>query len=161
MCTMSTAATAAAALLATVVSAQQIQTQRTVAKYQVRQMEEEARRNKKKAEEVKTEGIEEARNQKLQAILKMGESTAKLAAGNLSSSSVTLLNVNQQHKLNGELEALNKVSDSEKSAENYEFQAEKLYSNAALTSYNSKQQYRMGMMKIVSNSANSLSKQYK
>ena len=158
MCTVSTAAATASALLAAAVSVQQIQTQRTVAKYQVSQMKEEAIRNKKKAEEARIEGTEDARNKKLQAILKMGDSTVKLAAGNLSTSSLTLLNVNQQHKLNGELEALNSINNSEKRADNYEFQAEKLYSNAALTSYNSKQQYKMGMMKIASNTASSFSK---
>ncbi len=158
MCSVSTAATTATALLSAAISVQQIQTQKTVAKYQVQQMEAEAEHNKRLAEKEREEGIEEARNKRLQAILKMGDSTAKLAAGNLASSSVTLLNVNDQHKLNGELEALNTLNTTENNAENREFQAEKLYSNAALTSFNSKQQYKMGMMKVVSNTASSLSK---
>ena len=158
MCTVTTVATAATALLAAAVSVQQIQTQRSVAKYQVRQMEADAERNKKIAEQEREEGTEDARNKRLQAILKMGSSTAKLAAGNLSASSATLLNVNEQHKLNGELEALNTLNNAENNAENLEFQAEKLYSNAALTAFNSKQQYKMGMMKVISNTANSISK---
>ncbi len=158
MCTVSTIATAAATLVAAAVSAQQIQTQRTVAKYQVRQMEEQAERNKKNAEKQRNDGLEEARNKRLQSILRMGDSKAKMAAGNLASSSVTLLNVNEQQKLNGELEALNVLEDAEYNAENSEFQAEKLYTNAALTSYNSKQQYNMGMIKVISNTSSSFMK---
>ncbi len=160
MCTANSIAVAVATVVSAALSVQQIQTQKAVTKYQARQMEYQAEQNKKKAEKQRIQGLEEARNKKLQAILRMGDSKTRFAAGNILASSATSLNVNEQHKLNGELEALNTMGNAEDMAENSEFQAEKLYSQAALTSFNSRQQYNMGMIKVASNTTNSFVKQF-
>lgn len=83
-------------------------------------------------------GIEDARTQRLQAILNMGEEKASIASGNISVNSQTALNIIDDAKLNGELDALNTLKKSEKRANDYLFSSEQQYSNIALNSFKSK-----------------------
>lgn len=151
MCTPATIVMTAATLISTAISVQQMKVQQAVSEYQTKQMMAQAQKMQDEAGEVRQAGIEEARNKKLQSILKMGNERAKFAASNLSVSSDTLTNINSQIEENGELDALTSLNNAENRAKDYEFQADKFYSNAALNSFKDEQSYKTGQMQVLSN----------
>lgn len=108
------------------------------AKYQTELIRTEAKKARQDATYERQEGIEEARRKKLQAILNMGEEKTALASGNIALSSATALNIVDDEKQNGELDALLTLKSSEKKAENYMYQSQKYYANAALNSFKAK-----------------------
>ncbi len=150
MCELITIATATAGVLSAVSGIYSAKSQKAAAEYQADLTVQQAEKAEKDAAYERQTGIEEARNQRLQAILDMGDEKAAFAAGNIAVSSQTALNAVDDARLNGELEALTTLRESERTADNYIFQAEQLYANAGLTSFNAKQNY-------ISSSINALS----
>ena len=157
MCTPTASAIAvtSSAILSTAMSATigilQMKAQQAVSEYQNNEIMVQAEKMKDDAGKVRQAGIEEARNKRLQAILKMGSEKSKFAASNLSVSSDTLTDINSSIKENGELNALTCLNNAESRAQEYEFQADKLYSNAALRAFKDEQNYKAGQMQVLSN----------
>ncbi len=119
-------------------------------KYRNEQLLEEAKAANENAARERQEGIEEARTKKLQAILNMGKNTSKMASNNIATSSVSLLNLNKDEKLNAELEALSTLRNYNNRADNYERQADKIYSDYSLGKFNQKRMVRKGVAEVQS-----------
>lgn len=111
------------------------------AKYQTELIKTQAKQSQQYAASERQEGIEEARRKKLQAILNMGDEKTAFASGNIALSSATALNVLDDEKQTGELDALLTLNSSEKSAEKYMRQSQRYYQNAALASFKAKNNY--------------------
>ena len=126
---------------------------KAVAEYKNNQIKEQAEQAREKAGQERQEGIEEARNRRLQAILNMGDKKVLTAGGNIALSSQTTINQLDNIKLNGELDALTTLKSAENRAQSYEQQAHTLYSNYALGKFNAKRNFRNGMIKQVENTA--------
>lgn len=141
MCSIYDAVKAAVNVVTAVVEVKEIQTQRAESKYQTQLLTKQAKKAESDAAYVRQEGIEEARRKKLNSILNMGKEKTTLAAGNIALSSQMSINLIDDEKLNGELDALITLKDSEQKAQNYIYNAEQYYSNAGLTSFLSKQRY--------------------
>ncbi len=146
MCELTTIAFATASVISAATAAYSASTQKAAAKYQANLYVQEAEKAKTDAAYERQTGIEEARNQRLQAILNMGDAKAAIAAGNIATSSQTAVNIIDDEKLNGELEALTTLRDSEKRAQDYLYQADQYYAQAGLTSFKSKSEYTKSML---------------
>jgi hypothetical protein len=120
----------------TAVEVKEIHDDRKVAKQEVQTLVNKAHKAENEAIYERQEGIEEARRKKLKSILSMGEQQTKIAANNISLSSDMAINLVDDEKLNGELEALNTLKSSEHKAENYMSQAKEYYDNASLKAFN-------------------------
>ncbi len=131
---LSTAATAASAA----VSLSQISAQKKATAYQIEQSKNQAKNAELQAAYERQEGIEEARQKKLNSILNMHNQKAKLAANNIALSSQSVLNMEEDLKLNSELDALTISQNAEKKAQYYLNKRNNLYQNAALISFNNK-----------------------
>lgn len=150
MCEPTTITLAVGAVLSSAVSVYSAQTKKAEAKYQSALAVQQAEKAKTDAAYERQTGIEEARAQRLQAILNMGEEKANIAAGNISTNSQTALNIVDDAKLNGELEALNTLRESEKRANDYMFSSENYYSQAALTSFSANRNYTSSIFSTIS-----------
>lgn len=126
---------------------------RKEAKYQTDILREEAKQAKEDAADERQQGIDEARRIRLKSILNMSEIKSDIASNNILLSSQTALNLVSDEKLNGELDALVTIKNSERTAENYLRQSKKYYQNAALKSASSKN----NLVNSVSNSILNLS----
>lgn len=82
------------------------------------------------------EGIEESRREKLKSILNMGDTTTKIAAGNIMTSSLTALNAVDDAKMNGEADAISTVKSAYKRASNRFDKADMYYEQAKLKTKN-------------------------
>ncbi len=146
MCSIYDAVQAAANLVVAAVEIKEIQTQKAESEYQTEFLTKQAKKAEKDAAYVRQEGIEEARRKRLQSILNMGEEKTNLAAGNIGLSSQMAINIVDDEKLNGELDALTTLKDSEREAQKYMDRAEQYYAQAGLTSFRSKNRYSSGLM---------------
>ncbi len=81
-------------------------------------------------------GLEEARKIRLKTILQMGNTQAKSAAGNIVSNSGTALDVLDTTKMNGDIEALSVVKNSEIRAKKYISQSDLYLKKARMTKEN-------------------------
>ena len=117
--------------------------------YQSEILKKEAEQAKEQAADERQAGVEEARRIRLKSILTMSETKTDIASGNILLSSPTAINLVDDEKLNGELDALITQKNYDKRAESYMKQSQKYYQNAALKSFNSKSQ-------ILNSSSNSL-----
>ena len=109
--------------------------------YQTELLKTEAKQAEEKAVDERQTGIEEARRIRLKSILNMSETKTDIASGNISISSPTSLNILSDEKLNGELDALVTLKNSEVRAKNYMRQSQKYYKNAALKSFSGKNNF--------------------
>lgn len=155
MCDPTSIVMATTTLITAATTAYTINSQKTAAEYQANIAVQQAEKAKNDAAYERQSGIEEARNQRLQAILNMGDAKTTIAAGNISTSSQTALNIVEDEKLNGELEALTTLKDSEKRAQDYLYQADQYYTQAGLTSFKSKSSFNSSMLNIMNNSISS------
>ena len=146
MCSIYDAVQAAANLVVAAVEIKEIQTQKAESEYQTELYTKQAEKAEKDAAYVRQEGREEARRKRLQSILNMGEEKTSLAAGNIGLSSQMAINIVDDEKLNGELDALTTLKDSEREAQKYMDRAEQYYAQAGLTSFRSKNRYSSGLM---------------
>ena len=103
--------------------------------YQTEILKTEAKYAEEQAADERQTGIEEARRTRLKTILKMSEIKTDIASSNVLLSSPTAINLVSDEKLNGELDALITLKNTEKKAENYINQSKKYYQNAALKSF--------------------------
>ena len=85
---------------------QQINYQKKLGNYQSSLMILQGKQAEQEAAYQRQEGIEEARRQKLNAILRMGDKKTAIAGRNIALSSQTALNTVEDEKINGELNAL-------------------------------------------------------
>ena len=108
---------------------------------------EDAKTAKKQAAVERQEGIEESRRQKLSSILNMQKEKTLFASNNIATTSQTALNIFDDQKLNGELSALNTISESEKRSDKYLQTANDYYKQASLTSLKGKQAYKNTLFK--------------
>ena len=127
--------------------------EKALAKQQTKNMIEQAKLNEQKAAIERQEGIEEARRKKLDSILNMSEQKANIAASNLGTASQTSLNIIDDEKMNGELEALITTKEADKRVNAYMETSQKYYNQASLNSFNSKIKFN----KAIFNSAKNLS----
>ena len=100
------------------------------------------------------EGIEDARQKKLNAILNMSEQKANIASSNLATTSETSLNIMDDEKLNGEIEALSTMKEATRRSDNYLESAKKYYHQAAMHSFNSKMKFHKKLITSVHSIAN-------
>lgn len=138
MCTILSATTAAVGVLSSLISVQSAYSEKKAAKHQTEVLISQAKKAERNAAIERQEGIDEARREKLDAILNMSEQKATIAASNLATTSQTSLNIMDDEKLNGELEALTTMKDAQRRSDAYLDSAEKYYNEAALNSFNSK-----------------------
>ena len=82
------------------------------------------------------EGIEESRREKLKSILNMGDTTTKIAAGNIMTSSLTALNAVDDEKMNGEIETISTVKSAYRKASDRFDKANMYYQQAELKTKN-------------------------
>lgn len=80
-----------------------------------------------KAGFARQDGIENARQKKLQAILSMANDKSKLASNNISLSSATALNLYDDVKQNADLSALNILNSAERQSQSYLQTADNIY----------------------------------
>ena len=121
---------------------------RRMGNYQATLMMEQGRQAERETAYQRQEGIEEARRKKLNAILKMGDKKAAIAARNIALSSQTALNLVDDEKLNGELNALTTLKKSEYTAKAYMDRANDYYRKAGLQSFKTKNNYRAGLRQL-------------
>ena len=122
-------------------------------KYQTNLLLSEAKYAEQDAVYERQEGIEQARREKLNSILNMAEKKSGIAANNIALSSGTALNVLESEKLNGELDALTTLKNSERRADLQMRTAIKYYNQAELQSYKTKRSYKKGMLSLISDAA--------
>ncbi len=125
-----------------------LEEQRKMGNYQATLMAEEAKKSEKEAAYQRQEGIEEARRQRLNAILKMGDKKAAIASNNIALASATAINAVDDEKLNGELNALTTLKKSEYTARAYIDRANDYYRRAGLQSFKTKNNYRSGLRQL-------------
>ncbi len=80
-----------------------------------------------KAGFARQDGIENARQKKLQAILSMARDKSKLASNNISLSSGSALNLYEDEKQNADLSALNILDSAERQSQSYLQTADNIY----------------------------------
>ena len=132
MCGVWEGVSGVAELVSAVVEKKEIDSAKDEARYNAKNLVKEAKYAEEQAGIERQEGIEEARAKRLQSILNMGEIKTSAASGNISISSRNTLNLMESEKLNGELEALNTLSEANKTSDSYLKSADKLYSQAQL-----------------------------
>ncbi len=141
MCTPYDVAKAVVDTIRTGIEIKKVVETKKEAKYQTELIKTQAKQAQQDAASERQYGIEEARRKKLQAILNMGNEKVAFASGNIALSSATALNILDDEKQNGELDALLTLNSSEKSAEKYMRQSQRYYQNAALNSFKAKNNY--------------------
>ncbi len=154
MCTVEMALIGAFTALQTVKNIQNTNYDNVRTKYKNQILSLNAKQSLANAAYERQEGIEQARQKKLNYILNMGKEASKFAAGNIALSSQTAINAIDDYKLNGELDALNTIKNSEKRAQSYERQAQQYYQNAALNTFNNKLNRKNNLFSIGSNLLN-------
>lgn len=125
------------ALSAAAVSIKQASNTSKIQKFQAEQNIAQAKIAERNAMYERQEGIEEAREKRLQAIKNVGSQKTMLASGNIMASSATAINLFDDEKLSGEIDALKLIDSSERKAQSYIDSAQNLYANASMKKYQS------------------------
>ena len=112
--------------------------QRKIAAYQMEENRQKAKKAEMEAAYERQNGVEEARRQKLNSILNMGNEKAKLAGANIAMSSGTVLNLADDLKLNSELESLTTLNQAERKAQDLMDKRNSLYADSSQIRFNSK-----------------------
>lgn len=142
MCTYVQAAAAVVNLINTAIQVHEIKVERAESKYNAEVMMQEAKQAKTQAAEERQDGIEDARKQRLNAILNIAERKGDIAASNLDVNSQTALNIYDDEKLNGEINALTTIRNANKRSDAYLQTANKYFREAELTSFKGKRKER-------------------
>lgn len=127
-----------------------------VANYNAQQSINQAKIAERNAVYERQEGIEDAREKRLQAIKNMGNQKTNLASGNISISSLTALDLLEDEKTLGEIDALKIIDSSDRRAQSYLDASKTYYSNAALQSYKAKQNSIINSFGILGMTGNSV-----
>lgn len=160
MCTVQDVVSGVAKAVSTLVTWQKISLERTAAATEAKSLERQAEIQEEKAGEERQKGIEEAREKRLQAILKSESEKTGIAAGNIALSSENSLNKINGEKLNGELEALNIIEEADSNSQSYLFKADEYRNQAQLKSLKAKDksEYFSTLFKNVSSFASDYKK---
>lgn len=132
----------------TVVAVQKVRNAKAESEYSAEVMEYEAKKAETKATEERQTGIEDARKQRLNAILNIADEKSGIAASNLSVNSQTSLNIFDDEKLNSEIDAMTTLKNANKRSDAYLDTSESYYRDAELTSFKAKRNYLLGMFDI-------------
>ena len=116
-----------------------------IQEFQAMQDIEQAKIAERNAIYERQEGIESARQRRLDAIQKVGTQQAIISSGNIMTSSATALNLFNDETLSGEIDALNLIDASEQKAEKYVESAQKLYANAGLKNFKLSSLQKIGL----------------
>ncbi|MGM9993302.1 MAG: hypothetical protein ACI37R_01070 [Candidatus Avigastranaerophilus sp.] len=116
-----------------------------IQKFQAEQNIQQAKIAERNAVYERQEGIEDARERKLKAIQNVGRQKTIIASGNIMTSSATAINVFDDEKLSGEIDALKLIDSSEKRAQSYMDSAQIQYTNAAIKKQQSKNTLTTGL----------------
>ena len=103
---------------------------------ETKQLKNQAKTEVEQAKLELQDGIEESRREKLKSILNMGETTTKIAAGNIMTSSLTALNAVDDEKMNGEADAISTVKSAYRKASERFDKADMYYEKAKLKAKN-------------------------
>ena len=103
---------------------------------ETKQLKNQAKTEVEQAKLELQDGIEESRREKLKSILNMGETTTKIAAGNIMTSSLTALNAVDDEKMNGEADAISTVKSAYRRASERFDKADMYYEQAKLKAKN-------------------------
>lgn len=141
-------------IVATVADVHASFVERQTAKNETNEIIHQAKVAERNAALERQEGIEEARQKKLNAILNMSEQKANIAASNLSTTSETSLNIIDDEKMNGDIEALSTMKEATRRSDNYLESAKKYYHQAAMHSFNSKMKFHKKLITSVHSIAN-------
>ena len=164
MCVFSSVASGVASVVSTVSSVviglKQAADYSSIQKYQAEQNIVQAKIAERNAVYERQEGIEDAREKRLNAIKNIGTKMAVTASGNIMTSSETALNIFDDEKLSGEIDALKQIDSSEKRAQSYMDSAQYYYANAALKTYQSNNTIKNGLMYQSFNLGGNLTKLY-
>ena len=133
---------AISSVVQTVVKVQEIRIEKAENEYNAQVMVSKAKRAENQAAYERQEEIEEARKQRLNAILTSADTKAEIASGNLGTSSLTSLNLIQDDKEEGERDAEKALKISEYRASNYIDSANNYYKQSGLYSFRAKHVYR-------------------
>ncbi|MBQ9244876.1 hypothetical protein IJ182_01260 [bacterium] len=144
----------------TLTKVQERKTQKRIEAYENRQIIETAKREEDKAGEEIQDAVESNREKRLQSILSMGKEKASYASGNLSLSSLTLSDIEDDEKQTSEFESLKTMNMAQRRAKNHLIQADKYYENMALRSFKSQQSFKTGMFTIAANTVSSAANTY-
>ncbi len=143
MCTILTTGIEAALTAATIFKGiQNANTQKAYGRYQTEVLSAKAQEMKLKAKQEYQKGIEEARKQKLDSILKVNSVKAKTAASNIALSSETAQYIVEDEKQQGELNALETFKSFKQNSDSYMKSAQDYYDKAVLNSYNTQKTYK-------------------
>lgn len=135
------AITAVANVVSAAVQVQEARVEKAQYEYETDLYTSHAKKLENRATTELQNGIEKARRQRLNAILDGAEQTTIIAAGNLGVTSQTSLNIIDDEKLNGELDALTTLKTAEQKHATYIDKANQYYANAALSATKAKNAY--------------------
>lgn len=138
MCTVEDVVSGVAKAVSTFVTWETIYTEKQTAKAEAESLKKQAITAEEQAGIERQEGVEEARQKRLQAILRAEEQKTNIAAGNIAVSSEYTLNKIEDEKLNGELDALNIMKEADFSSQSYLSKAETYRNQAQLKSLEAK-----------------------
>lgn len=154
MCTLQDVASGVAQAVSTFVTWKKISEEKAEAKAEAISLENQAKTAEEQAGNERQEGIEAAREKRLQAILRISKEKTDSAAGNIALSSENTLNKMEDEKLNGELEALNAIEEADLRSQSYLSRAENYHMQAQLKSFQAKDksQYLLSGLNGISSS---------
>lgn len=121
--------------------------------YKTQQIINQGKEAENNAAMIRQESIETARRQKLNSILNMAKTKTNAAANNLALSSETVLNLEQDDIMQGNLNASATLKNSEEKAKRYINSANMFYQNASLNSLQVKRNYARDIYSLGMNSA--------
>lgn len=129
------ASTVVSAISSLAVGIKQSVETKKIQEFQAEQNVVQAKIAQRNAAYERQEGIEEAREKRLDAIRNIGAQKTAFASGNIMNSSSTAVNIFEDEKLSGEIDALKLIDESEKRAQSYIDSSNLYYSNSQLKEY--------------------------
>lgn len=147
----------ASGIVGGVSSYQQGKAQQAQAEYQAKVAEDNARIAQQNASNVRQEGIEESRMQRMKTLQTVSSQQASMAANGLDISQGTPLDVIEDTATMGELDALTTQYNSETKAQAYEQQANNFNNQANLDRIAGRNAMQAGKMNALSSGLNTVS----
>lgn len=132
-----------------VVQVQEARVEKAEHEYNAQLYSAQAKKTEDRATTELQEGIEKARRQRLNAILNASEQKTLIASGNLGLTSQTSLNIVDDEKLNGELDALTTMKTAQQKYTTYIDRANQYYANAELSSSKAKNAFMKNALEYV------------
>lgn len=154
---VATIAGVASGIVGGISSYQQGKAQQAQAEYQAKVAEDNARIAQQNASNVRQEGIEESRMQRMKTLQTVSSQQASMAANGLDISQGTPLDVIEDTATMGELDALTTQYNSETKAQAYEQQANNFNNQANLDRIAGRNAMQAGKMNALSSGLNTVS----